>query len=51
MSTLDNRFLNADIILKRAKEASDKNDKEYSVGMINDLIDELKDIKKELGYE
>ena len=48
MTTIDNRFMNAEYLLKRAKEAYAESDKEYSAGMISDLIDELKDIKKEL---
>lgn len=51
MTTIEDRFMNAEYLLKHSREAYDENDKEYSAGMISDLIDELKDIKKELGYE
>lgn len=48
MNNLNNKFLNADYLLKRAKEAHNEKDNEYASGLINDLIDELNGIKKDI---
>lgn len=47
---MENNLDNVDINIKRATEAISNNDIEYGVGLINDSIDELKNIKKKLGY-
>lgn len=47
---MQNNLDNVDVNIKRANQAISNNDIEFGVGLINDSIDELKELKKKLGY-